>query len=133
MEPCDYRPSSRISRRRLPHRLNIVRQELPLRPRVRHFPRQRRLRHLLQKAQSPNRGLPVADVIRLDLNERHTRVLRGAVMDAVTEVAEPGGGAFGVEVFDARVVVGGCGGGAGNGDPVLGGGVLESDLGGFVV
>ena len=52
-------------------------------------------------------------------------------MYAVAEVAEPGGRALGVEVFDAGVVVGGGDGGAGDGDPVLGRGVLEGDLGGF--
>ena len=54
-------------------------------------------------------------------------------MDTVAEVAEPGRRALGVEVLDAGVVVGGGDGGAGDGDPVLGGGVLEGDLGGFVV
>ena len=53
-------------------------------------------------------------------------------MYTVTQIAEPGGGALGVEVFDAGVVVGGGDGGAGDGDPVLGGGVLEGDLGGLV-
>ena len=53
-------------------------------------------------------------------------------MYSVTQIAEPGRGALGVEVFDARVVVGGGDGGAGDRDPVLGGGVLEGDLGGLV-
>ena len=54
-------------------------------------------------------------------------------MDAVTKVAEPGGCAFGVEVFDAGILGGGGGDGAGDGNPVLGGGVLEGELGGLVV
>ncbi len=54
-------------------------------------------------------------------------------MDTVAQVAEPGGRAFGVEVLDAGVVGGGGGDGAGDGDPVLGGGVLKGDEGGFVV
>ena len=53
-------------------------------------------------------------------------------MHAVAQVAEPGGGGFGVEVFDAGVVVGGGGDDAGDGDPVLVGGVLEGELGGGV-
>lgn len=54
-------------------------------------------------------------------------------MDAVAEVAEPGLDAFGIEVLDAGVVVGSRDDGAGDGDPVLGGGVLEGELGGFVL
>ena len=54
-------------------------------------------------------------------------------MDAVAQVAEPGGDGFGVEVFDAGVIVGGGDDGAGDGDPVLGGGVLKGELGGGVV
>lgn len=54
-------------------------------------------------------------------------------MDAVAQVAEPGGDALGVEVFDAGVGIGGRGDGAGDGDPVLGGGVLEGELGRLVV
>ena len=53
-------------------------------------------------------------------------------MDAVAQVAEPGGRAFGVEVFDAGVVVGGGDDAAGDGDPVLRGGVLKGELGGGV-
>lgn len=54
-------------------------------------------------------------------------------MDAVAQIAEPCSKAFGVEGFDAGVVVGGGGDGAGDGDPVLRRGVLEGELGGFVV
>lgn len=54
-------------------------------------------------------------------------------MDAIAEVAEPGRRGLGVEVLDAGVVVGGGDGGAGDGDPVLGRGVLERDLGRLVV
>ena len=54
-------------------------------------------------------------------------------MDAVTEVAKPGGDGFGIEVLDAGVVVIRRDDGAGDGDPVLRGGVLEGELGGFVV
>ena len=68
----------------------------------------------------------------LDLDERHPRILRRPVMYSVTQVAEPSRDALGVEVFDAGVVVGGCDGGAGDGDPVLGGGILKGDLGGLV-
>ena len=57
----------------------------------------------------------------------------GAGVDAIAEITEPGGGAAGVEVFDAGVVIGGGDDGAGDGDPVLGGGVLEGELGGLVV
>lgn len=122
-----------ISRRRLPHRFNILGQKLSLKPRIRHLPRQCRLRHLLQEPQTAHRSLPIADVIRLDLNERHAWIIRGAVVHAVAQVSEPGAGEFGGEVFDAGVVVGSCCGGAGDGDPVLVGGVLKGDLGGFVV
>lgn len=54
-------------------------------------------------------------------------------MHTVSQISEPSGGAFGVEVFDARVVVGGRDDGAGDGGPVLRGGVLEGELGGLVV
>ena len=54
-------------------------------------------------------------------------------MHAVAQIAEPGRGAFGVEVLDARVIVGGGDDGAGDGGPVLGGGILEGDLGSLVV
>ena len=53
-------------------------------------------------------------------------------MYSVTQITEPGRGALGVEIFDAGVIVGGGDGGAGDGDPVLGGGVLKGDLGGLV-
>ena len=120
-------------RRRLPHRLNILLQKLPLKPRIRHTPRQTRLRHLLQEPQTAHRTLPIRNIPRLQLNERHARIVRRAVVDAIAQVAEPGGRALGVEGFDAGVVVGGGGDGAGDGDPVLGGGVLEGELGGFGV
>ena len=118
---------------RLPHRLNILLHQLPLHPRIRHTPRQTRLGHLLQKPQTTNRALPIADVCGLELDNGHAGVLVGAVVDAVAQVAEPGGGGCGVEVFDAGVVVGGGDDGAGDGDPVLRRGVLEGELGGFVV
>lgn len=53
-------------------------------------------------------------------------------MHSIPEIAEPGGGAFGVEIFDAGVVVGGRDDGAGDGDPVLRRGVLEGEQGGGV-
>ena len=120
-------------RRRLPHRLDVLLQQLPLHPCIRHLSRQSRLRDLLHEPQRTHLTLPVADVLGLDLDQRHARVVGGAVVDAIAEVAEPGGGALGVEVLDAGVRVGGRGGGAGDGDPVLRGGVLEGDLGGLVV
>ena len=124
------KPLSPRLRRRLPHGLNILLLKLPLKPRIRHRPRQTRLRHLLQKPQSPHRALPIRNITRLELNERHARIVRRAVVDAVAQVAEPGGRGFGVEGLDAGVVVGGRDDGAGDGDPVLGGGVLEGELGG---
>lgn len=128
-----FTPPGDILRRRRPHRLNILRQKLPLKPRIRHLPRQRCLRHLLQEPQTAHCSLPIANVIRLDLNERHAWIIGGAVVYAVAQISEPGAGEFGGEVFDAGVVVGGCRGGPGDGDPVLRGGVLKGDLGGFVV
>lgn len=53
-------------------------------------------------------------------------------MHAVADVAEPGRRALVVELLDAGVVVGGGDDGAGDGDPVLRGAVLEGDLGGLV-
>lgn len=46
-------------------------------------------------------------------------------MHAVAQVAEPGRDGFGVETFNAGVRGGGGGDSAGDGDPVLSGGVLE--------
>ena len=54
-------------------------------------------------------------------------------MYTISQVSEPSGCAFGVEVFDAGVVVGGRDDSAGDGGPVLRGGVLEGELGGLVV
>ena len=54
-------------------------------------------------------------------------------MDAIAQIAEPSGCAFGIEIFDAGVRVGGGGHRAGDGDPVLGGRVLEGQVGGLVV
>ena len=53
-------------------------------------------------------------------------------MNAIAQVAEPGGCGLGVEVFDAGVVIGGGGDSPGDGDPILIGGVLEGELGGGV-
>lgn len=53
-------------------------------------------------------------------------------MHTVAQIAEPCGCAFRVEVFDAGVVVGGRDDGAGDGDPILRGGVLEGEEGGGV-
>ena len=122
----------KVSSRRLPHRLDIVLQELPLQPGIGYLPRNRRLRHLLQEPQRPHRTLPIRNVLRLDLDEGHSWILRRPIVYSVTQIAEPGRGALGVEVFDAGVVVGGRDGGAGDGDPVLGGGILEGNLGGLV-
>ena len=122
-----------LSSRRLPHRLDILLIKLPLHPRIRHLPSQTRLGHLLQKPQSANRSFPIANMLCLDLNKRHARVLRRTIVDAVAQVTEPGGRAFGVEVLDTGVVGRGGHGGAGDGDPVLRGGVLKGDEGGFVV
>lgn len=126
-------PASLHLLRRLPHRLNIFLPKLPLDAIIRDLPRERRLRDLLKEPQRADRALPIADVIGLDLDDGHAGVVGAAVVDAVTEVAEPGGDGAGVEVLDAGVVVGGGDDGAGDGDPVLGRGVLEGDLGdGFV-
>ena len=139
-EQASWKPTSTspgysvsISRRRhLPHGLDILLRQPPLHPRVRHLPRQARLRHLLHEAQGAHRGLPVADVLGPELNDGHARVLGRAVVHAVAQVAEPGRRAFGVELLDARVVVRGRDHGAGDGDPVLGGGVLEGEVGRWV-
>ena len=53
-------------------------------------------------------------------------------MHAVAQIAEPGRDGLAVELFDARVAVGGCRAGTGDGDPVLRGGVLEGYLRGGV-
>ena len=106
---------------------------MPLNPRIRYLTRDSRLPDLLQKPQHTNLALPIANILRLDLNETHAGILSGAIVDAIAEVAEPCTHGFGVEVLDAGVVVGGGGDGAGDGDPVLSGRVLEGEMGGFVV
>ena len=75
----------------LPHLLNIPLLKLPLHPIIRHAPLPHRLSHLLEEAQSPHRTLPVTDILRFDLNQRHTRIFRPAGVHAVFQVAEPGG------------------------------------------
>ena len=116
-----FHSATYISRRRRPHRLNILLHQLPLHARISHLPREARLCDLLHKPQSPNRSLPIADILSLELNDGHARVIRSAIMDTIAQIAEPSGCAFGIEIFDSGVRVGGGGYGAGNGDPVLGG------------
>lgn len=131
--PNSFHPFFFSSRRCLPHSLNIVLTKLPLNARIRHLPRQTRLRHLLNKTQTPDRTLPIRDIFSLKIDDSHTRIFIGAIVDAIAKITEPGCGSFGVEVLDARVVVGGGDDGAGDGDPVLRRGVLEGELGGWVV
>ncbi len=122
---------------RLPHDLDILLQKLPLIPRVGHTPHQSRLRHLLKKPNARHLTLPISDILRFDLDERHARIVGAAVVaavvDAVAQVAEPGRGGLAVDLLDAGVVVGGGGDGARDGSPVLRGAVLEGNLGGIVV
>lgn len=54
-------------------------------------------------------------------------------MDTVAQVSEPSRRAFGIEFFDAGVVVGRGDDGAGDGGPVLRRGVLEGELGSFLI
>ena len=128
-----FHSATYISRRRRPHRLNILLHQLPLHAGVSHLPRQARLRDLLHKPQSPNRSFPIADILSLELNDGHAWIIRSAIMDTIAQIAEPSGSAFRIEVFDPGVGVGGGGYGAGDGDPVLGGRILEGQVSGLVV
>ncbi len=117
----------------LPHSLNVLLHQLPLIASIGHTAHQSSLRHLLCKTEARYRALPIADVLRLDLDKRHTRVVSGTIVDAVAQVAKPGGDWLAVELLDAGVVVGGCGDGTGDGNPILRGAVLEGDLRGLIV
>ena len=110
------------------HLLDILLRKFSLHPRVGHLPRQRPHTHLFHEPQGRDRAFPVRDVLRLDLDQRHARVLRGAGVHAVPQIAEPGAQARVVDLLDAGVLVGDGGGGAADADPVVGAGVLEGDL-----
>ena len=111
----------------LPHRLYVILNKLPLLPRLRHRPHQRRLPHLLHKPQSPHRSLPIANIPRLHLNECHPRIISRTIMFSITQVSKPCGCGFIPDIFDARVGIGGGGYGARDGYPVLVGTVLEGE------
>ena len=89
--------------------------------------------YLLHEAESAHGCFPVADVLGLELDQRHTRVLWSTRMHAIAQVAHPGAENLAVERLDARVVVGGLGAGSRDRDPILIGRVLEGDLCGGTV
>jgi hypothetical protein len=66
--------------------------------------------------------------LRLDLNQLHPGILGPASVHAIAQVSEPGFGALGPDLFDARVRVVGRDALAGHGDPVLVAGVEEGDV-----
>lgn len=113
--------SSRHHSRHAPSLLNLRLVHLPRYTSLRHLSRNSRRRSLQQV---PNLGalrLPVSNVVRLELDQRHPWVFGLSVVYTVAEVAEPGRDLLAVDFLDAGVAVVGGGDLAGNGDPVLGG------------
>ena len=117
----------------MPHLLDVLLRKLPLHSRIGHLSRQSPQPHLLHEPQCRDRALPVRDVLRLHLNQRHARILRLAGMNTVPQISKPGAQGRVIDLLDARVLVGDGGGGAADADPVLGAGVLEGNLDGLVV
>ena len=108
--------------------LQILLSQLPLHPRLRHRPRHRRLRHLLDIAQTRHRALPIRHIVALDLNHGHARIIRRSVMHAVSQVPEPRAHDRRVQFLDLGVAVRDGRRRARDRDPVLRAGVLERDL-----
>jgi len=84
--------------------------------------------NLLQKPQRGDFLLPIHDKLALNLNEAHSGIFPRAVVDTVLQIAEPRTDCRTVQLLDPRIVVAGRGGGARDGDPVLGFTVLNRDL-----
>ena len=108
--------------------LQIVFSQLPLQPRIRHLPRHRRLRHFLHIPNTRRRRLPIRHILALDLNHRHPRIVRRAIMHPVAQVPKPRTHRRRIEFLDLRVVVRNRGCRAGHRHPVLAAAVLERDL-----
>lgn len=112
----------------LPHLLQILLQKLPRNTSLRDLPRETRLSSLLNEPQATNGALPVADILSLYLDQRHSRILRSTSVHTVAQVAKPCVRAPAVKLLDPRVGAAGGGDGAAHADPILRAAVLKGDL-----
>lgn len=113
----------------LPHALDVFLGELPLISGVGNLARQRRLRDLFQKANTADTVLPISNVLRLDLDHRHPRILRSSSVYSIAQIPEPSTGPFVVDLLDPRLVIARCRHLARDADPILVAAVLESNQG----
>ena len=113
----------------LPHAFDVFLGEVSLIPSVGNLARQRRLRHLFQKAKTGDTVLPICNVLRLDLDHRHPRILRSSSVYSIAQIPEPSTGPFVVHLLDPRLVIACCRHFARDADPILVAAVLESNQG----
>lgn len=100
---------------------------MSLHPSIGDLARHRSLSHLFDETEGGGRALPVGNVLRLDLDQRHPRVLRPSRMNSVAQVSEPSIGALAVTLLDPRIIVARGDNLASDADPVLCAAVLEGD------
>lgn len=118
----------RCSQPLLPHLLDILLQKLPRHTSLCDLSGDTCLRGLLHEPQAADGALPIADILSLDLDQRHPRVFRSTSMHPIAKIAKPGIRAPTVKLFDPRIGAAGRGNGAADADPVLRAAVLECDL-----